>query len=105
MEAENQVTILLLAAGLSSRTSVPKGLIRSKNEVTWIAQQLSLLHELKIGKTLVVLGHHQDQYSPEIVHAETVINPHPERGSFSSLQVGLRKAIAHSEYIFIIPLD
>ena len=105
MEAENQVTILMLAAGLSSRTSIPKGLIQNKNKVTWITQQLASLDQLKLGEILVVLGYHQNEYSSEIVHAKKVINPHPEQGAFSSLQVGLKAAVSNSEFIFIIPLD
>ena len=103
--------VIVLAAGLSSRTSIPKGLIRNQRGESWIVRQILALHRVGLEKIVIVLGYHKEKYAEEVAqhisHPELkwVENLNPAQGPFSSLQVGLKSASNEIKSFFILPLD
>ena len=93
--------IMLLAAGKSIRTPVPKGLIPHQGKL-WITHQVEQL--LKVGNVHVVLGFHADKYQDALscLPCSIHVNPAPERGPFSSLQTAL---VHCTRSVFVLPLD
>ena len=84
----------------------PKGLVAFEGH-PWIEAQLATLGGRRV---VVVLGHDRRRYLEAIpglaARAEVVVNPDPDRGPFSSLQVGLA-AVSTSPPVpaFVLPVD
>jgi len=98
--------VVLLAAGRSSRMGEPKGLVLFAGR-PWIETQLAALDGRRVT---VVLGHDGPRYLeaiPDLAkRTEVVVNPDPDRGPFSSLQVGLAAVSGSAEgSIFVLPVD
>src|SRR6188768_1403084 len=94
--------LLLMSAGASSRMGEPKGLLRLNNK-TWLEQQLESVQNTGLSRVFLVLGSQLGLYfkalpwleksvgktqSFERLKITTLINPTPERGYFSSIQIG-----------------
>src|ERR1700744_4020705 len=90
---------LILAAGASSRMGRDKALLpwppRARDGSTLLSAAISALQPFADG-VVVVVGKNADSLSPviEARGASMVRNPSPERGQFSSLQIGLREVLA-----------
>lgn len=98
--------VVVLAAGRSSRLGVPKGLVVVDGR-PWIEHQIEGVLTAGAARAIVVLGHDRERYAGVAAlarRATVVVNPAPERGSFSSLQAGLA-AIAPDEAAFVLPVD
>jgi molybdenum cofactor cytidylyltransferase len=99
-----EAPVVVLAAGRSSRMGEPKGLVLVGGR-PWIAHQLDAL---ACHRVVLVLGADRDRYLravPELLdRAVVVVNPEPDRGPFSSLQVGLAAATP-GEAVFVLPVD
>jgi molybdenum cofactor cytidylyltransferase len=98
--------VVLLAAGRSSRMGQPKGLVPFQGR-PWIDAQLERLAGRRV---IVVLGHDRGRYLEAVPSLgrpggalAVVVNPDPDRGPFSSLQVGL--AVVASGAAFVLPID
>ena len=107
MESSDQThTVILLAAGKSSRAGMPKGLIEVGGR-PWVECQIEALRRAGISKIIVVLGHHQEAYEPVLRGRGVTIavNPDPERGPFSSLQSGLGSLDAGAVAAWVLPVD
>lgn len=98
--------VLLLAAGKSERFGKIKALY-SYNKKTFIEHSLNKLLINKINEIIVVLGFHAKQISEVLPSTtRTIVNPHPERGQFSSIQVGISEFLrGNQKYLFIQPID
>lgn len=98
----------------------PKCLVPYENDRTWLTYQILKLVEAGVSETLVVFGHHSEKYlnhyswgrdsigswvDYEGMQLRTVVNEKPERGQFSSLQVGIRNLDVAYEGAFIFPVD
>jgi molybdenum cofactor cytidylyltransferase len=107
---------VILAAGASSRMGRDKALLpwpanqsepaKSGNS-TLLSTHISALKPLAQG-IVVVSGHNADRLAPIIAAygATSAINPAPERGQFSSLQVGLHKVLdLGCDSAIITPVD
>jgi molybdenum cofactor cytidylyltransferase len=86
---------VILAAGSSTRMGHPKALLRIGSEyfITHILRNLDALH---LRHIVVMLGEHADLIGaalPETMPVHRVVNPEPERGQLSSIQI----AIGHLE--------
>jgi CTP:molybdopterin cytidylyltransferase MocA len=103
--------VVVLAAGRSSRLGMAKGLVVVEG-VRWIVRQLEALGG---RRAVVVLSHDRERYLSEVpdlpLRATIAVNPDPERGPFSSLQVGLA-ALAPAPApapalapVFVLPVD
>ena len=97
---KDNTVFVLLAGGQSQRMGIPKGLLNYKSSY-WILEQLNRLAKTNIKQVLIGLGHDHQQYFDAIPWFEAaeknfvkyqqldikiVINPRPEKGSFSTLQ-------------------
>jgi molybdenum cofactor cytidylyltransferase len=85
------VAVVILAAGKSSRMGFPKPLLQwnGRSFLDHVLDKYS-----RIGLPVwVVLGEHNEQVRSEVDLAKVhvVVNPHPELGQLSSLQIGLRQ--------------
>ncbi|HEX3345611.1 MAG TPA: NTP transferase domain-containing protein [Polyangiaceae bacterium] len=100
--------VVLLAAGRSSRMGQPKGLFPHRGR-PWLESQLAAVEG---RRAVVVLGLDRALYlaalpglasRPGVVVA---VNPDPDRGPFSSLQVGLAALGAPAVApVFVLPVD
>jgi molybdenum cofactor cytidylyltransferase len=98
--------VVLLAAGRSSRMGQPKGLVVHAGR-PWLEAQLDALRGRRV---VVVLGYDAPRYLQAIpdlpARAEVVVNPDPDRGPFSSLQVGLAAfGPSPAGPVFVLPVD
>ena len=114
MMPERFPPLCILAAGRSSRMGTPKGLLDA-NGIPFLAYQLARFRELGGVEAVVVHGDGAAGYEDvlsglsgpewEGLHIFTARNEDPERGSFSSLQVGLKALGKHPEGVFVLPVD
>ena len=91
---------LILAAGFSSRMGTDKALLRwppaNTKGTTLLSCAIAAFTPLT-QHIVVVAGKNADNLAPAIATAgaSIAVNPEPERGQFSSLQIGLRELLAH----------
>ena len=85
------IIAVVLSAGESSRMGRPKALLPIQGQ-KFIARIVRVIGQSRVGRTIVVLGHHADQLRGKIEHlpVEVVINPDYRSGQLSSLQVAIR---------------
>jgi molybdenum cofactor cytidylyltransferase len=85
------ISAVILSAGESSRMGRPKALLPIEGQ-KFIERIIRVIGQSKVGRTIVVLGHHADQLRGQIEHlpVEVVINPDYQRGQLSSLQAAIR---------------
>lgn len=103
--------IIILAGGHASRFGSAKGLALFEGR-TLLAAHLDSSQQIG-SLAIVVTGVHHDVYEAEVasvcsasgVRAVCVRNPYPDRGPFSSLQVGLLAAPDVSAGAFVQPVD
>lgn len=102
--AESFSPVVVLAAGRSSRMGEPKGLVVVDGR-PWIVRQLDALADRRV---ILVLGHDRERYLEAVPglgrSVDVVTNPDPERGPFSSLQVGL-SVVDPRKPAFVLPVD
>ncbi len=85
------IAAIILSAGESSRMGRPKALLPVGGK-SFIEIIVSSLQETKVGKIIVVIGHHADEIWPKIVHlpVEVLVNVNYKQGQLSSLKVALQ---------------
>jgi molybdenum cofactor cytidylyltransferase len=97
MERTLSLCGVILAAGESSRMGRDKALLPwppSSQQETFLSAAIHLFFP-HVDEVLVVAGNNKDALAP-IVYANgaaLVVNPEPERGQFSSWQVGLQEVL------------
>lgn len=94
--------LVILAAGESSRMGAVKGLIEIGG-IPLVSWQCQRFRDAGGRDICVVLGASAAMYLAAAPGLPHVINPQPERGPFSSLQVGLRHFAGRS--CFVLPVD
>lgn len=114
----NNTVFIILAGGQSQRMGIAKGLL-DYNDTYWLLEQLNRISKTQIKEVYVGLGFHYQDYIkaiPWLAEAETdfvsfdtmkvkvVINPHPEHGSFSTLQAVLQ-TIEKKYDVLLCPID
>jgi len=95
---------VILAAGESSRMGQPKALLPWRGG-TFLSGSIRLLNAFT-DLVIVVAGNNAEQLRP-IVNAQAaflVVNPQPELGQFSSLQVGVQEVLNRGRDAAIVTL-
>ena len=90
MSAFNAIVPVVLAAGDSVRMGYPKALLPLESGV-FLSRILDTVHGAGLGKPTVVLGRAaaEIQARIDLSQADVVINPAPDRGQLSSIQLAL----------------
>ena len=85
------IIAVVLSAGESSRMGRPKALLPIEGQ-KFIERIIRVIGQSRVGRTVVVLGHHADELRGQIEHLpiQIVVNPDYQRGQLSSLQVAIR---------------
>ena len=98
--------LILLAAGKSSRMGFPKGRL-SIQGTALLTHQWQRFSQAGGQQGWVVLAEGDSESEPLIPPWVTVLhNPNPQRGTFSSLQIGVSAArAAKAPGAFVLPLD
>lgn len=104
--AEIRLGALILAAGESKRMNGVKALLKL-GELSAIEIVVNKYKEIGIQEIVVVLGYHQGTIRPvvEKMGARVAINPEPEKGMFSSIQVGCLALKDCTDGFFMQPVD
>ena len=106
MPSLTSITPVILAAGGSMRMGYPKPLLPLENDcfLTWI---LKVVQNAGLGQPAVVLGKTAQDILPRIKECKTsiLINPKPERGQLSSIQMALSSLPPESAAAMIWPVD
>jgi molybdenum cofactor cytidylyltransferase len=92
-----QTSVIILAAGMSSRMGIPKPFLKWDNHKTFLEKIIETYYSFSFEAAQVNLvlnpeGYKfiQTEYPETAEYAEIIINDHPERGRFSSLKLGLQ---------------
>ncbi len=93
---------VILAAGASSRMGRPKALLEYRGET--FAGRLVRVFSRFCDPVIVVVAHHADAIR-ERVDARFALNPDPDRGQLSSLQVALAELPRDIEGVLFNPVD
>lgn len=115
---KNNIAFVLLAGGKSERMGQPKGLLFDKKEY-WLETQLKSIASAGGKEVYIALGFHTPTYCEKLpwltsalqapitylnLNIRAIVNPNPERGSFSSLQTVLSQ-IEKPKTILLCPID
>jgi molybdenum cofactor cytidylyltransferase len=102
----SRLAAIVLAAGYSSRMLNFKPLLPIAG-CTALECCIYLFRSAGIREVIAVLGHRADELRPlaEQAGARPILNPHFERGMFSSIAEGCRALPAWVEAAFLLPAD
>ena len=113
-----ETPLIILCGGKSQRVGEPKGLILVENKF-WLEHQFDRFSKISGEKIIVVLGYHYQKYLAALNYLKmgewacykkirifTTLNESPSRGSFSSLQEGLKIFLEMPEkQVLMTPVD
>ncbi|MCP4295407.1 MAG: NTP transferase domain-containing protein [Proteobacteria bacterium] len=115
-----ECNLILLAGGRSNRMHHPKGLLEYQGE-PWIIHQIRSFKKVGIKLVILVLGHNWENYTSQLIglleckdnakcfrgiSLSLVVNSRPEKGSFSSLQCGMRRSLSQNRNaVYVKPID
>jgi molybdenum cofactor cytidylyltransferase len=115
---DGKFPVIILAAGDSQRAGAPKGLIVVEGQA-WLERQLDKLAERGAHRVVLVLGKQWKDYVKTLAwlpatsgseanykktNVTLLINPNPDRGQFSSIQLALQN-MSKEAGCFILPID
>lgn len=104
--ALEQIALVVLAAGRSTRLGSPKALLALDGRPL-LEHLLAAPLLRRLGDVVVVLGHHAEAIRP-IVERSTfrhLLNPDPDRGRTNSIQTGLAALGPEIQAVFLQPVD
>jgi molybdenum cofactor cytidylyltransferase len=110
MDIPDLISCIILSAGNSGRMGMHKALLPFGDEnLTFLEKITQSYHQAGINQVIVVLNEalYNLLKTRKIAlpgEVEIVVNPHPEKGRFFSLQTGLSKVMAGS-HVFIQNAD
>lgn len=102
-------SVLILAAGLSSRMGLEKYALEYSSGVTFLEQIVAQYHQFGCNKIVVVVNPKGKNLIGQIklrlpVEVVIAVNAFPERGRFSSIKTGLMN-LPDEDYVFIQNVD
>ena len=110
-EDPEQMSVIILAAGMSSRMGILKPFLKWDNHKTFLEKIIETYYSFSFEASQINLVLNPEGYKfiqtelPEIAeYAEIFINDHPERGRFSSLKLGLQN-LSKSSSCYIQNVD
>jgi molybdenum cofactor cytidylyltransferase len=105
-ETMSHITAVILAAGDSRRMGYPKALLPLGGS-TFLSHILETLRKLELIEIRVALGIHEARIRPLLSRhpVRVCVNPHPERGQFSSMRLALADLPPGSRGCLIWPVD
>jgi molybdenum cofactor cytidylyltransferase len=106
MRSIDSITPIILAAGDSTRMGYPKALLPIGNG-TFLTRILGIVQEIGLATPVIILGRAASVIHPTIQNwpAKIKINPDPDRGQLSSIQLGLASLGASAQACMIWPVD
>jgi molybdenum cofactor cytidylyltransferase len=106
MQSTSSIAPIILAAGDSTRMGYPKALLPLGTD-TFITRILGIIRKTELPRPVIVLGRAAGIIRPRIRDwpAEICINPDPDRGQLSSIQLGLSRVNPEFEAGMIWPVD
>ncbi|MBI2987703.1 MAG: nucleotidyltransferase family protein [Deltaproteobacteria bacterium] len=92
------IVAVVLSAGESSRMGSPKALLPISG-VSFIEEIVHALKETKVGRIIVVLGHHAEEIQKKMAHLPVifVVNEGYAKGQLSSLVAAIRSFGPHEK--------
>lgn len=102
----DSIVPIILAAGDSLRMGYPKAILPLGTD-TFITRILATLKTVELPKPIIVLGRTASAIRAEIKDwpADVIINPDPDRGQLSSIQLALSHMNPDSAAAMIWPVD
>ena len=95
---------IILAAGASRRMGSPKALLDYQGET--FSNRLVRVLSGVCDPVIMALAHHADVIRPQVRgRVQFVVNPDPDRGQLSSLQIALAAVPAQAEAFMFTPVD
>jgi molybdenum cofactor cytidylyltransferase len=106
MRSFSSIAPIILAAGDSTRMGYPKALLPIGNDI-FITHILRLVQKVGLASPTIILGRAAEIIQPAIQNwpAAIRINPDPDRGQLSSIQLGLSSLNANAQAGMIWPVD
>ena len=106
MRTLDSITPIILAAGDSTRMGYAKALLPIGSD-TFLTRILKVLRKIGLAKPEVILGRAAAAIRPTVRDhaARILINPHPDSGQLSSIQIGLSNLEENTEACLIWPVD
>ncbi|MBN1570382.1 MAG: nucleotidyltransferase family protein [Acidobacteria bacterium] len=106
MRSVNSIVPIVLAAGDSARMGYPKALLPFGTEV-FLTHTLTVLRNSGLPRPLIILGRSADAIKAKIRDwpADIRINPDPDRGQLSSIQLALTNISPEFDGGMIWPVD
>ena len=106
MRSVKSIAPIILAAGDSTRMGYPKALLPLAGEL-FLTRILRVLHEIGLETPRLILGRDADRIMEQIreLPVDILVNPDPDRGQLSSIQLGLTGIPDNFEAAMIWPVD
>jgi molybdenum cofactor cytidylyltransferase len=106
MRSIDSITPIILAAGDSKRMGYPKALLPI-GDTTFLGRILGILRSAGLASPIVVLGRAAALIRPVIQKwpVRIIVNPDPDRGQLSSIQLGISSLDADTQACMIWPVD
>ena len=106
MRSLSQIKPIILAAGDSSRMGFPKALL-PMGEDLFITRIIRLIAKKGLPDPIVVLGRAAEQITKEVPASirEIYVNPDPDRGQLSSIQIAFSHVPESCDAAMIWPVD
>lgn len=106
MQPFRSINPIILAAGDSTRMGYPKALLPIGEEL-FLTRILKVSGRIGMAKPIIILGRSADRIERAIHDwpVEIRINPDPDRGQLSSIQIGLSAVPPESHAAMIWPVD
>ena len=97
---------VILAAGNSERMGYPKALLPLGNEI-FLTRILRVLSEADLARPRLILGHDAELITAHLgdFSVDIHVNPAPDRGQLSSIQLGVSGLPEEFEAVMIWPVD